>query len=138
MQDYSDINSEDFKDEAVPSFDDASVTYLQYLESKGGKGVDPMSAQGLALQAQYTLELADDTHPIDVLRKISINPFASPRDRISAAKAIMEYTMLKAPAKVELTGADGGAIKVDQSQLAALSNEELDQLMTLLSKASKD
>lgn len=139
MTDFSDINSEDYKDETPPSFDDTSVTYLQFLEAHGAKNVDPLSPEGLALQAQYLKELAEDNHPLDVLRKISLNPFSSARDRISAASKIMEYTMIKAPSKVEVTGAGGGALKLDHSQLAALSNEELDTLMTLLNKAnSKD
>jgi hypothetical protein len=138
MVDFSDIDSSDFKDEPTPSFEDTNVPYMQYLEARGAKNVDPMSTEGLALQAKYLLELENNTHPLDILRKITVNPFAAIRDRISAAKAIMEYTMVKSPSKVEVSDSTGGQLKIDRTQLAALSDEEVEQLLKLLSKASKE
>ncbi len=126
-----------YKDAVLPSFEDANKTYLQFLEGRGAKHINPFSTEGQSIQAQYLAELNDDNHPLDVLRKIAVNPFASARDRISASKALLEYTMLKAPSKVEISGPDGQAIKIDQSQLAALSDSEIDLLMGLLAKAQK-
>lgn len=48
---------------------------------------------------------------------------------------LAEYTMVKAPSKVEVSGPEGKAVKIDQSQLSALSDKELETLMSLLSKA---
>lgn len=136
MPDFSDFDSSQYRDEPAPTWEDTSVSYLQFLEARGAKGVSPLSPEGQELQAQYLASLSNNDHPLDVLRKIALNPFSSPRDRISASKAIMEYTMIKAPSKVEITGAQGQALKIDQTQLQALSNSELDQLMILLGKAN--
>lgn len=139
--DYSGDEDPDvkYRDAQLPlrSFDDTNKTFLQFLEANGGKGIDPFSPEGVRLQSMYLQELQDDNHPLDVLRKISVNPFASPRDRISASKAILEYTMAKAPSKLEVSGPEGGAIKIDQKKLAALNDSELDTLLTLLNKAEK-
>lgn len=135
--DLSRVRSDGFEDDPLPDgFIDPSISYKQFLEAKGGKGVDPLSTEGLALQAEYLQALNDDCHPLDVLRKIALNPFSAPKDRIAASKAIMEYTMVKTPSKVEVSGVGGGALKIDGTQLAALSNEEIDQLMSLLEKAN--
>ena len=123
------------KDDVLPFFNDNNKSYLNYLEARGAVGINPLSVEGQEIQARYLAELGSDQHPMDVLRKISLNPFASPRDRISAAKTLMEYTMLKAPSKVEISGPEGKAVKIDSSQLSALSDSELDMLTNLLSKA---
>lgn len=132
-----DVNDPDYKhkDDVLPDFNDTNKTYLQFLEGRGAKNISPLSAEGQELQAKYLAELGDDQHPLDVLRKISLNPFAMPKDRISASKALLEYTMVKAPSKVEVSGPEGKAVKIDQSQLSALSDKELDLMMTLLAKA---
>jgi len=100
-----DVNDPDYKhkDDVLPDFNDTNKTYLQFLEGRGAKNISPLSAEGQELQAKYLAELGDDQHPLDVLRKISLNPFAMPKDRISASKALLEYTMVKAPSKVEVS-----------------------------------
>ena len=116
--------------------DDASpedtLNFLSYVEGLGRKTLDPLSKEALDIQAQYTLALPQ--HPMDVLRRIMVNPFCSPNERISAAKTVMEYSMRKVPSNVELTGKDGGAIKLDAIALAKLTSEELDQMQDLLTK----
>ena len=126
-----------FKDTKLPNFEDTNRTYLQYMEAVGGKLVDPLSPDGVRLQAKYLMELDDNQHPLDILRRISVNPFAAPKDRITASKAILEYTMAKVPSKLEVSGPAGSAIKIDQSQLSALSCSELDTLLELLDKAQQ-
>ena len=126
-----------YKDAKMPSFEDTNKTYRQYLEATNNRKVDPFSAEGVKIQALYLQELGDDQHPLDILRKISLNPFAAPKDRISASKTLLEYTMAKVPAKLEVSGPEGSAIKIDQKQLAALSNTELDTLLELLGKAQQ-
>jgi hypothetical protein len=71
---------------------------------------------------------------MDVLRRIMVNPFCSPNERISAAKTVMEYSMRKVPSNVELTGKNGAPIKLDTSALSKLSLEELAQMEELLAK----
>ena len=119
------------KDDVLPNFKDMNKTYLQFLEGRGAKNISPLSIEGQELQSRYLAELGDDQHPLDVLRKISLNPFAMPKDRIAASKALLEYTMVKAPNKVEVSGPEGKAVKIDQTQLSALSDKELDLMMTL-------
>lgn len=125
-------------DELNPAnFEDTNISYLQYMEAQGGKLVDPLSREGLELQAAYLKYLGDNQHPIDVLRRISVNPWAQTKDRISAAKALMEYTVRKIPATIELTGNDGKPLQIDASAMKNLSNSDLDLLVSLLEKANK-
>jgi hypothetical protein len=108
------------------------LTFLSYIEGLGRKTIDPLSAEGLEIQAKYVLSLPQ--HPMDVLRRIMVNPFCSPNERISAAKTVMEYSMRKVPSNVELTGKNGAPIKLDTSALSKLSLEELAQMEELLAK----
>lgn len=135
-QDLDQIDSRLYKDEPTPTWEDASLSYLEFLEANNGKGVDPLSTEGLALQARYLTALRDNCHPLDVLRKIALNPFAAPKDRISASKALLEYGAVKAPSRVEVTGLSGAALKIDASQLSALTDVELQKLQELLAKAN--
>lgn len=128
------MHSERYKDEVLPSVEDASRTFRQFLEARGAHKLDPMSPEALQLQMEYLQDLESNKHPLDVLRTIALNPFATPRDRISAAKTIMEYTMIKTPSKVEVAGLAGGPVRLDVSQLAKLSDSELNSLMQLLEK----
>lgn len=126
------------KDTLSPmNFEDSNVSYMQYLEAQGGKMVDPLSREGLELQAAYLKYLNNDNHPIDVLRRISVNPWAQTKDRISAAKALLEYTARRVPATIELTGNDGKPLQIDASAMKNLSNADLDTLTKLLEKANK-
>jgi len=125
-------------DELSPvAFEDSNISYMQYLEAHGGKMVDPLSREGLELQAAYLKYLGDQQHPLDTLRRISVNPWAQTRDRISAAKALLEYTARKIPATIELTGNDGKPLQIDASAMKNLSNSDLDLLVSLLEKANK-
>jgi hypothetical protein len=108
------------------------LTFLSYIEGLGRKTIDPLSAEGLEIQAKYVLSLPQ--HPMDVLRRIMVNPFCSPNERISAAKTVMEYSMRKVPSNVEFTGKNGAPIKLDTSALSKLSLEELAQMEELLAK----
>ena len=116
--------------------EDPNVRYLQYLEAHGGKMVSPLSTEGLELQASYLKQMAENTHPFDVLRRISINPFLPPKDRIAASKTLLEYMARKVPSTLEVTGADGGPVQVDSEALKNLSSSELDMLSALLEKAN--
>ena len=115
---------------------DPNVLYLQYLEAQGGKMVSPLSQEGLELQAAYLKQMEGNTHPFDILRRISINPFLPPKDRIAASKTLLEYMARKVPSTLEVTGADGGPVQVDTEALKNLSSSELDMLSALLEKAN--
>lgn len=123
-------------DKFIPEFEDPSTAYLQYVEAQGGKMISPLTPEGLELQAAYLLQLGTNNHPFDVLRKISLNPFASPRDRISASKTLLEYMSRKVPAGIEVAGANGQPIQLSPDVLKKLSGAELDQLAELLEKAN--
>jgi len=127
------LTHEDLDALPVP-YEDDNVTYLQYLEASGSSPVNPLSKEGLDLQAAYLLKMGDNQHPFDVLRRISVNPFASPRDRIAASKTLLEYMSRKVPSSLEVSGPEGGVIQLDTNALKGLSAEELDQLSALLAK----
>ena len=110
----------------------ADPMFLSFLEANGGLGVDPLSDEGLRIQAAYVAQVGD--HPLDVLKTLSRNPFVKPSDRISAAKALLEYGARKVPAQFELK-AEGAALTIDASALSGLSAKELETLEKLLSKA---
>lgn len=115
------------------SEDDMSM--LRWLEARGNSvpGIDPLSDEGLRLQALYVQSFSQ--HPLDVMRRIMENPFSEPRDRMSAAKAIMEYSLRKPTQQLALD-AKGVGLSIDASQLANLSTQDLDMLEKLLSKAT--
>ncbi len=130
--------AKDTQDQGLESLELAeqdNISYLNYLESVGAKGIDPLSPQGLSIQAEYVKALGEHAHPFDVLNRIMKNPFADPKNRIASAKTLLEYSHRKVPANLELSGKDGEAIKIDSKQLRGLSDQELDTLMTILSKA---
>lgn len=113
----------------------ADPMFLSFLEANGGLGVDPLSDEGLRIQAAYVAQVGD--HPLDVLKTLSKNPFVKPSDRISAAKALLEYGARKVPAQFELN-AKGAALTIDASALSGLSAKELEMLEKLLSKAGAE
>jgi hypothetical protein len=106
--------------------------FLTFLEANGCDGLDPLSDEGLRVQANY-IKLVGD-HPLDILKTLAKNPFVKPSDRISAAKALLEYGARKVPAQFEFSGS-GAVLSVDASQLSALSDKELATLEKLLAKA---
>ena len=124
----------------VAGFEDTNTPYLRHLEARGAKslGINPTGPEALQTQAEYLHVLGEHQHPLDVLRRISLNPFCAPKDRIAASKALLEYTMAKMPSKLEVSGQGGEAIKVDNAALKNLSTQELDQLIALLDKANAE
>ena len=116
---------------------DNNIKYLEYLEAHGGKMINPLSKEGLELQAAYLKSLGENQHPFDVLRRISINPFIPPKDRIAASKTLLEYMARKVPATLEVSGPEGGPVQLDSEALKNLTASELDTLATLLEKANK-
>lgn len=106
--------------------------WLQFLEAGGNTGIDPLSDEGLRIQAAYVNQVGD--HPLDVLKTLVKNPWVKPSDRISAAKALLEYGARKVPAQFDIK-ATGMALTVDASMLSKLSDKELSALEKLLAKA---
>lgn len=124
--------------EQLGSFEDENLSFLTFLEARGAKavGANPTGPEALQVQADYLHSLGDNQHPFDVLRKISLNPWCAPKDRIAASKALLEYTAAKMPSKVEVSGNEGKAIEIDHKSLKNLSTSELDQMIKLLDKAN--
>lgn len=110
------------------------MSYLQFLDGVGQKVelIDPLSDEGLRLQALYVQNFSQ--HPMDTVRRIMENPFSDPKDRLSAAKILMEYSMRKPTQAVDVN-ARGTALVVDASKLSGLSASELETLEKLLEKA---
>lgn len=128
---------EDFSS-AAATFDDDNISFLQHLEGRGAKALhmDPTSPSALQIQADYLKVLGDQQHPVDVLRRISLNPWVAPKDRIAASKTLLEYCMAKMPTKIEQTTTEQKKIEVDARALKNLSSAELDQMIRLLDKAN--
>ena len=129
---------EDFQ-EQLGSFEDGNVTFFQHLEGRGAKALhmNPTGPEALQIQADYLKVLGDGQHPFDVLRRISLNPWCAPKDRIAASKALLEYTAAKMPTKMEVASSEQKTIQIDNAALKNLSTDELDQMIKLLDKANK-
>lgn len=110
----------------------ADPQFLAFLEANGCEGLDPLSDEGLRVQANYVKLVGD--HPLDILKTLAKNPFVKPSDRINAAKTLLEYGARKIPAQFELTSKNT-ALVIDPSQFSALSAKELETLEKLLGKA---
>ena len=128
---------EDFNAQ-LGAFEDDNKSYLAHLEGQGAKALhmDPTGAQALQVQADYLKVLGDQQHPFDVLRRISLNPWVAPKDRIAASKALLEYTAAKMPTKIEQTTTEQKKIELDSKALKNLSAQELDTMIRLLDKAN--
>lgn len=128
---------EDFQAQ-LGSFEDDNMSFLTHLEGRGAKALrmDPASAEALQVQADYLKALGDNQHPFDVLRRISLNPWCAPKDRIAASKALLEYTAAKMPTKIEQTTTEQKTIEIDNKALKNLSAQELDTMIKLLDKAN--
>ena len=118
------------------SADDFDISFLQYLDGQRNSKdfVDPLSDDGLRLQALYVQTFSQ--HPMDVLRRIMENFAADPKDRISAAKVLLEYSQRK-PAQSLAVKAEDLGLKLDISALSGLDSKELDLLEKLLTKAQE-
>ena len=119
------------------TFEDANMTYMQFMEAKGAQNLNMLSPEGLEFQAAYLKQLQNGQHPLDVARRLSLNPFAAPKDRLAACKLIMQYTMRPIPTQMEITGKNGGPLAIDQGALKNLSDAELDVLSKILEKTAK-
>lgn len=75
--------------------------------------------------------------PIEFLTAVYRHPLVVMRDRLTAAKTVVEYTSRKMPSALELTGLNGGPLKVSSAMLSALSDDELADLEALLAKAAR-
>jgi len=128
---------EDFKDQAN-AYDDGNTTFFQHLEGRGARALhmDPTGPEALQIQADYLKVLGDGQHPVDVLRRISLNPWVSPKDRIAASKTLLEYCMAKMPTKIEQTTTEQKKIELDTKALKNLTPVELDTMIKLLDKAN--
>lgn len=111
------------------------TSYLQFLEGKGQRVelIDPLSDEGLRLQALYIQNFSQ--HPLDAVRRIMENPFSDPKDRLSAAKILMEYSLRKPTTSIDLK-AKGAIVTIDPATLSALSASELETLEKLLEKVA--
>ncbi len=74
--------------------------------------------------------------PVEFLTHTYRNPWQKMPDRISAAKAILDYTHRKLPARIEVENSGTvGIAKLDASALSKLSAKELETLEKILEKA---
>lgn len=128
---------EDLQDQ-LGAFEDDNLSFLTHLEGRGAKALrmDPTSSESLQIQADYLKVLGDNQHPFDVLRRLSLNPWVSPKDRIAASKALLEYTAAKMPTKIEQTTTEQKTIEIDNKALKNLNAQELDTMIKLLDKAN--
>lgn len=141
MDDFDDLDDlateGNGKKDLIPTFEDSNKSFMQFMEAKGAQHLNMLSPEGLEFQAEYLKTLENNNHPLDVARRLSLNPFAAPKDRLAACKLIMTYTMRPIPTQMEITGGNGGPITIDQKTLKGLSDAELDVLAKLLEKANK-
>lgn len=128
-----------------PSADDAATTmppdwdptrdikFVEFAASRAGMGFDPLSEDGLRMQALFILETGD--HPLDILKQTMTSIFVTPRERVSAAKAVLEYTARKVPSTFEVTGKDGAPLtQLPAEALKKLTDAELLTYQALCTK----
>lgn len=72
--------------------------------------------------------------PLEFLAEVYRSPLHDPKDRINAAKAILEYTHRKLPTKAE-TNVNLSGPKLNPAMLQGLTDSELETLIKLLEKA---
>jgi len=72
--------------------------------------------------------------PLEFLAGIYKCPFQETRDRINAAKAILDYVHRKLPQRVEVEGTMRDTRKITADNLARLSDQELEAFTALLGK----
>ena len=136
-RDFTKFNSEEFKDDPTPEiFKDSSESFREFLDQRKIQEYDPLSPEALKLQAEYVARSLPDKHPLDTLRTIANNPLSMPKDRIAACKALMEYSMPKVPAKMEVLTDGAASTRFSSEQLSVLSSAELDLLIKLVEKMS--
>ena len=122
---------------AVGTPTDDEWNYIKFLDTHGQRVelIDPLSDEGLRFQALYVQNLSQ--HPLDYLQRVMSNPFADPKDRIAAAKTLLEYGVRKPGQSLDIK-ASSSVLNIPTSQLSGLTAKELDSLETLLSKASSN
>ena len=75
--------------------------------------------------------------PLEFLSAVYRHPLIRMNERIAAAKTVMEYAHRKMPSAMEVTGMNGGPLRVSGAMLSGLSDEELGSLEMLLEKAAR-
>jgi hypothetical protein len=75
--------------------------------------------------------------PLEFLVHTYRNPWQEPRDRISAAKAVLEYTHRKLPQRLEIDGNVITTKKLNAESLGKLSDSELEVFIKLLEKMNE-
>lgn len=76
--------------------------------------------------------------PLEFLTHTYRNPWQKPSDRISAAKAILDYAHRRLPQELKLSGTPGAplvsGVALTPAALASLTDSELETLTKLLDK----
>lgn len=72
--------------------------------------------------------------PLEFLTHTYRNPWHELKDRISAARAVLDYVHRKLPQRIEVEGSVMETRKLDASSLGKLSDEELEVFTKLLEK----
>ncbi len=97
--------------------------------------IDASGESALGTQDEVDWVKASGWTPLEFLTHAYRNPFQKMENRISAAKAVLDYTHRKLPARIEVSGEVATAgISLDAAALAKLSGEELSALEKLLEK----
>jgi hypothetical protein len=103
----------------------------------GDKSALPLSSEALSAEAGWMHSTG--WTPIEFLTHTYRNPWQKMSDRISAARAALDYAHRKLPQSVALEGPNGSAlfpqrVVLEPDALTRLSDAELDALMALLAK----
>ena len=123
------------KDQAAPTKDEAQAVADDMLKTYEDLAAGPSDIPD-ALDDPDWVRSTGKT-PIEFLTAVYRHPLPLLRDRITAAKTVVEYTSRTMPSALELTGLNGGPLKVSSAMLSALSDAELADLEALLAKAAR-
>jgi hypothetical protein len=97
--------------------------------------IDASGDSALGSQDEDVWVKASGWTPLEFLTHTYRNGFQKMEHRITAAKAVLDYTHRKMPSRLELSGELAGQnIALDAIALSKLSDKEIDTLLAMLEK----
>ncbi len=72
--------------------------------------------------------------PLEFLTSVFRDPLNDMRDRLTAARSVMEYAHKKLASEINVSGGVGVKGSLDAKSLTKLSDEEVDTLLKILAK----
>lgn len=131
MADYDDFTTTSPQDEARP-YQGPSISFEEHVRQMSEAFADGSVPEGTSVEAEWAKR--SGLTPIEFLCDAYRNPFNPMKERINAAKSVMEYVHKKIAAELKLKGDPSAPLSVARLDVARLSDDELTLLAALLEK----